>query len=648
MVLILRFLLCVWMAALAGTLVFAAESSQDRSLLNQLTDAPKVGAVSLSSDGHYLAALRRGDAGESHIIVWRAAGAIEDGETLPYSRADLNWLAWVGGGRLLLSLQENGLVLYDAHIGRLRPLIDGEGPKPDELPPVLLSAIPDDPENILMQWEDPGVPGYPAVYRVNALTGISEKILGAWRPIIRWWASPAGAIELGEAFKGRKHQLFARRADGSWDKISNHDYLRGDPIAVITIEAGGATAAVISGHDSDTRALWRIDTRTGAFIKKLASTKRFDIDAAIIDPVTHFVVGATYVANSAERIIWQKALREQLDAVAAQAGVAKVELVTESWDERVRLYKSRANWRPNRHFLVDEERGTFEEVGVDAEMAHLPRPHYRGVYIPLKGRRTKGMPPMHAVLATPENGPTGRAVVLVHGGPVRRVSERFNAMVSWLTGHGYTVLQPNFRGSSGFGDKWRTAGYAHWGSDMQEDIRTSAEWLIESGYTKRGDMCVMGGSYGGYAAMMSAIRDDDLFACAISLNGVTSVYHLVEYLELRRFYLLSVPRIKGNLSNRSLKRRSPLFRADLIRLPVLLLHATNDRNVPFSQGASMAKALRAQNKEHEFIVLEGAEHQLVRASERRIYFQSALNYLERHIGSGRVNASRRRVLEASD
>lgn len=648
MVLILRFLWVVSVVTLAAMSAFAAEGGHGRSLLNRLTDAPKMGAVSLSSDGFYLSALRRGSDGESQVIVWRSDRSTDEAEVLPYTRPDLNWLAWIGGGRLLLSLQENGLVLYDAHIGRLRPLIDGEGPKPDELPPVLLSAIPDDPENILMQWEDPGVPGYPAVYRVNALTGVSEKILGAWRPVIRWWASPAGSVELGEGFRGRRQQLFARRADGSWDQISDQDYLHDDPVAVIAVEAGGATAAVISGHEGDMRSLWRMDARTGAFTKKMAATERFDIEGAIIDPNTNFVVGATYAEDAVERVIWQNAFREELNSVAKQVGVPKVELVSKSRDERVRLYKSRDNWRPNRHFLVDDERGTLEEIGIDPEIADLPRPQYEGVYIPLEGRHTKGLPPMHALLATPEGGSTGRAVVLVHGGPVRRVTEHFIPIVSWLTGHGYTVLQPNFRGSSGFGDTWRQAGYAHWGSDMQEDVRTSAEWLIENGYTERGDMCVMGGSYGGYAAMMSAIRDDDLFACAISLNGVTSVYHLVEYLEQRRFYLLSVPRIKGNLSSRSLKRRSPLFRADLIRLPILLLHATNDTNVPFQQGASMAKILKARNKEHDFIVLEGAEHQLVRASERRIYFKASLDYLERHIGDGRVKARRRTVLNAPE
>ena len=223
-------------------------------------------------------------------------------------------------------------------------------------------------------------------------------------------------------------------------------------------------------------------------------------------------------------------------------------------------------------------------------------------------------------------------MVLVHGGPVRRVSNSFSGVVSWLTANGYTVLQPNFRGSSGFGEEWRRAGYARWGTDMQDDVRTAAQWMLDAGYAERGKMCVMGGSYGGYAALWSAIRDDDLFECAISLNGVTSVPHLVKFLELGRFHLLSVPRIRGKLSIRTLRSRSPLDRAKLVRLPVLLLHATRDANVPFEQVVQMAKALRVHEKDHEWIVLKGSEHQLRRPQDRRTYYEASLKFLKKHIG----------------
>ena len=144
----------------------------------------------------------------------------------------------------------------------------------------------------------------------------------------------------------------------------------------------------------------------------------------------------------------------------------------------------------------------------------------------------------------------------------------------------------------------------------------------------------LGARMGGYAALLSALKDDDLFACAYSLNGVTSLPHLISYLSENRFSDLTVPRILGNLSLRSLKRRSPLYRASLVRMPVLMLHSTQDRNVPYQHGVLMADALAKLGKNYEFYPINGAEHQLKREAERRQHYTSSVNFFNRYLGGG--------------
>jgi len=611
-----------------------AAAAPDVLLLEKLVRVPKLAAIALSTDGHFLSALRRrGD--EAELVVWHVDAGPDTADVLPYRYDDLSWISWVGNGRLLISLHEHGLVLYDAHIGRLRPLIEGEGPRPDQLPPILLSALPDDPTKILLQWEDPGVPGYPAVYRVDAVTGESEKILSGWAPVIRWWASPEGTVELGEGYDGRDQQLFSRTVDGAWQKISDEDYFDDAVRSVLAVEAGGATALVLAAEGSNTRALWRYKLADGSFIRKLASHDRYDIDSAILDPVTAIAVGASYVADDVQEIIWQDAYRAKLAEVSSQVGAEGLTVSSASYDGRRLLFRQYLKAAPPRYHLYDGELGTLTTLPYDADDDMLPESRTRGVWIDLPGR---GDGAMHALLSEPDGGRTGRAVVLIHGGPVRRVTDGFTPLVSWLTANGYSVLQPNFRGSSGFGERWRRAGYTEWGRDMQEDIRTSLEWMVESGVAQPGRICAMGGSYGGYAALLSAIKDDDLISCAISLNGVTSLPLLIDYLGTRRFHALTVPRIKGRLSEYALKRRSPLNRANLVRVPVLLLHATEDANVPYQHGAVMAAALDKLRKPHEFIVLEGAEHQLRRTVDRRIYYKNAVRFLDAHIGPNALRA----------
>ncbi|MCJ9428522.1 alpha/beta hydrolase family protein [Kordiimonas marina] len=618
-------------SVLVGLMVWAsvpARATGDPKLLTELTRPALYAAVSLSSDGHYLAALKRkGD--QQALVVWNAAKKPESADVLPYDRAELNWLAWVGGGRLLISLNEHGLVLYDAHIGRLRPLIEHGGPRPEDLPPVLLSALPDDPTTILMQWEDDAVEGYPAVYRVNAVTGESRKVVSAWKPVIRWWASPSGQVALGEGFRGRRQLLYSRQADGSWRKIADHDYFKDPPLDVLAVEAGGATALVLSGHASNTRELWRMNIRSGTMLQKLAGDGRFDMAAAILDPETDLAVGASFTADGTREIIWQGNTRRQLSTVAGRLGVHHLGLFGSSRDGRRELYHSYNPRGPIRYYLYDRDADTLNAIPHDTAEDSWPAPKESGVWIPV-GK--KGQQQMHAVLSVPKDGATGRAVVLVHGGPVSRASVGYDPLVTWLTAAGYTVLQPNFRGSSGFGEAWRRAGYGEWGRDMQDDVRTAGEWLVKTGRAKAGSLCVMGGSYGGYAALMSSIKDYDLYACAVSLNGVTSIPHLIAFLEKHRFYKLTVPRIRGHQSDYVLSRLSPLYRASLVRTPVLMLHSTEDGNVPYEEGRQMALMLHKYHKDFNFITLKGARHQLTKPEDRRTYYQAALDFLDAHIG----------------
>ncbi|PCI60937.1 MAG: hypothetical protein COB37_09030 [Kordiimonadales bacterium] len=605
-----------------------ANAAGDPELLKRLSRPALVAAPAMSSDGHFVSSLHRTEGDKAVVAVWRVDEGFKTPEILPYNRTEVRWMSWVGGGRLLMSLKEKGLVLYDAHLKQLRPFIEGKGPRPGDLPPFLLSSLHEDPSNILMQWEDPSEPGFPAVYKVNALTGTSKKIVSAWRPIVRWLASPEGEVRLGEGFVGRNQKIYGRRTGGGWRPILKRDFFRGPAVQLLAVETGGATALVISGHAGDKRELWRMHTSNGEMLARLARNKLFDIDGAIINPSDDQVVGASFTAASRQIMIWQTKALEDHNAVARHLGVRTVELVVGSRDGRRQLYRHRALHRPSLYYIYEPGSGNVMPLPGAEELNALPQIDGQMVWFKVDGMQR----PMHAVLSQPKSGSTGKAVVLVHGGPVRRASNSYKAAVSWLVANGYTVLQPNFRGSSGYGEKWRRAGYGEWGDDMQKDVRAAGQWLLDGGYGEAGHMCVMGGSYGGYAALMSAIRDDDMFACAVSLNGVTSIPLLISYLKTLRFPLLTVPRIKARLSSRSLWRRSPLGRADLVRIPVLMLHSTEDVNVPFQQGALMANTLRKRGKEFEFIILKGAEHVLRRASEKRRYMQSALDFIEKHTG----------------
>ncbi|UTW58370.1 S9 family peptidase [Kordiimonas sp. SCSIO 12603] len=596
----------------------------DEALIQQLSDNPLIAEPMLSEDGHFISAYTR-ETKEAQLSVWRWEKGFSNREKLPYQRSQVLWTAWVGDGRLLLSLKESGLVLYDAHIKRLKPLIENGGPRPDELRPVLLSAIPDDPTNILMQWEDPKVKGYPAVYRVDAVRGVSTKIISAWAPVIRWWASPEGEVKLGEGFQGNNHILLGPDVAGSWKVISKHDYITGTPPAVLSVETGGATALTLSAHASDKKALWRLDINSGDFIDRLAGHRGYDIASALIHPGADVVFGAVFYAEGREAFVWQKGFKEELQFVANKIGEDNVSFLSSSRDGRVKLFMVDYSHRPPSYVLYK----TAKKEAVllpEHKYSLLPMVQTESAFIPVAKRKL-----MHTLISSPKGGDKGKAILYLHGGPQSRAVRAFDPQVSLLVAMGFTVVQPNFRGSKGYGEAWRKAGYGEWGGTMQRDISAAIDWVISSGYATSDRLCIMGGSYGGYAAMMALAFDSHKLACGISLNGIASLNDYVENFRGSRFGYLSLSAIVGDSSEKALFQKSPLHKANLIRDPLLLLHGTSDSVVPFLHSQKMARRLLSLRKEVEFVALNDVGHVLNAPQAWSVYLKYLQEFLEDHV-----------------
>jgi dipeptidyl aminopeptidase/acylaminoacyl peptidase len=200
------------------------------------------------------------------------------------------------------------------------------------------------------------------------------------------------------------------------------------------------------------------------------------------------------------------------------------------------------------------------------------------------------------------------AVVLPHGGPSARDYWAYDFLAQFLAASGYAVLQSNYRGSDGYGGEWLgEGGFRGWRRALG-DIGAGARYLVEQGIADRERMCVVGWSYGGYAALMSAVEHGDKYRCAVSIAGVTDPLALSA--GMRQFV--------GGLGSRTFigagddvfKAGSPLERAGEIDVPVLLIHPHEDANVPFAQSEAFARALERARKDVEFVEYEQAEHDI--------------------------------------
>jgi dipeptidyl aminopeptidase/acylaminoacyl peptidase len=205
-------------------------------------------------------------------------------------------------------------------------------------------------------------------------------------------------------------------------------------------------------------------------------------------------------------------------------------------------------------------------------------------------------------------------VVLPHGGPEARDYYRFDAFAQFLAAHGYIVVQPNFRGSSGFGEAFALAGRGQWGLRMQDDVTDAVKHMIDSGRADAKRVCIVGASYGGYAALAGVTLTPDLYKCAVSIAGVSDLPEMLgserseNGADSNTFYYWR-DSIGDLMKDRpALEAVSPRRQAAKVNVPVLLIHGEKDQTVLVRQSQIMQDALKAAGKQSRLIRLKEADH----------------------------------------
>jgi dipeptidyl aminopeptidase/acylaminoacyl peptidase len=227
-------------------------------------------------------------------------------------------------------------------------------------------------------------------------------------------------------------------------------------------------------------------------------------------------------------------------------------------------------------------------------------------------------------------------VVLPHGGPQARDVAGFDWWSQSLASRGYAVLQPNFRGSSGYGEAFVQAGHGEWGGKMQTDLSDGVAYLAAQGTIDPKRVCIMGASYGGYAALAGVTLQKDVYRCAVSVAGIGDVSDFLQWrvnqggsksLTIRywnRFLGIEA------YNDPKLATISPAKLAAKASAPILLIHGQDDTTVPYGQSADMSKALKAAGKPVELVTLRGEDHYLSNAQTRLEMLTSAVTFLEKN------------------
>lgn len=376
------------------------------------------------------------------------------------------------------------------------------------------------------------------------------------------------------------------------------------------------------------QALYAIKLDGSMAERLIAQNPRVDIDDVVRLGDGLKVIGYTYADDTRHAVYFDPEFDALADSLSkAVPDLPLIDFVDASNDGRKLLIFAGSDTDPGRYYLFDRDKKALNEAMLArpqlegrklAEVKPVSIPAPDGVQIPAyltlpPGRDAEGLP----------------AVVLPHGGPSARDEWGFDWLAQFLAIRGYAVLQPNYRGSAGYGDTWLNEnGFRNWRTSIG-DISASARWLASQGIADPNRLAIVGWSYGGYAALQSTATEPALYKAVAAIAPVTDLEALKEEAE--------------NFTNASLVRRfvgsgphvsegSPLSNVATITAPVLLVHGTMDSNVGYSHSRRMHAALRSAGKQSELLTFEGLDHQLRDSTARSKMLTEIGELLERTIG----------------
>lgn len=360
-----------------------------------------------------------------------------------------------------------------------------------------------------------------------------------------------------------------------------------------------------------------------------------EIKDVIVHPSTRLLAGVVIGDDETlRRIYFDPDLERLWRSIRRAFPEGRVTINSISQDLRQIVVFTEGDHDAGTYHLVDLDRGLAEVIGARYALTADQVGEQRAIsYAAADGMIIPGYLTLPPGVTDPHDLPL---VVMPHGGPAARDTMGFDWWAQAMASRGYAVLQPNFRGSDGLGKAHLEAGYGEWGRKMQTDLSDGVRWLASEGIIDPARVCIVGASYGGYAAMAGPTLDPGVYRCAVAVAGVSDLRRMVSWTAeggprdqpVVRYW----NRFMGaeRLGDRSLDERSPYHLADRADAPILLLHGRDDTVVPFEQSRVMAEALARAGKPYELIELSGEDHWLSRGDTRFRMLTETIRFLETH------------------
>ncbi|HEV2220605.1 MAG TPA: prolyl oligopeptidase family serine peptidase [Casimicrobiaceae bacterium] len=393
---------------------------------------------------------------------------------------------------------------------------------------------------------------------------------------------------------------------------------------------GGADRAAIYGYQVD----------TGTWGRAIVDHPERDVDASnasfIADYKAHQLLGLRYT-NDRPSAVWFDAQWARVQKSVDRALPDTVNVIQRSENGDRWIVVTYSDRDPGDAYLLDGKTMEMEKL-FSYEPWVDPKAMAPTKWVRYKARDGLTIPALLTVPHDAHDKPVP-LIVDIHGGPIVPADDwGYRADVQFFASRGYAVLQPQFRGTEGFGFKLQSSGYREWGDAMQDDLEDGVAWAVAQGIVDPSRVCFFGGSYGGYAAMWGAVKDAGLIKCAVSLAGVTSIDYLFDNAQtdlsrLAENSTLLAYQIGDPKTDRArFKRVNPLDHADKVGVPILLAYGASDRRVPLVHGTEFRAALDRYHKPYEWVVYADEGHGLSRDADLFDFFGRVERFLAKYLG----------------
>ena len=365
----------------------------------------------------------------------------------------------------------------------------------------------------------------------------------------------------------------------------------------------------------------------------IAAMDGFDADSVMIHPTRQVIQAVSFEPGRRQWSVIDSGIAADFEAIRSLDG-GDFRIASRDFDDRKWIVEFQSAHRSTRYFLWDRAAKKAGFLFSDrTELDQLQLAEVR----PIKYRARDGIE-VHGYLAIPAGlEPRNLPLVLnVHGGPWLRDYWTLNLWTQLLASRGYAVLQPNFRGSMGYGMKHLHAGDRQWGLAMQDDLTDAVRWAVAEGIADPARVAIIGLSYGGYAAVAGAAFTPDLYKCAIDLCGNCNLFTMIRsfpsYIAMRALWNARVGNPDDPADQESLINASPLFAADRIRIPLLIALGANDSRVKQSEAEQIVAAIEKNGGTATYVLYSDEGHGITRPSNRMDFLARAEKFLAEHLG----------------